>query len=80
MYLDSRDDQTYDLVLETPLHAWANVSVHFLKDPAFELAPTHIEDKAPKEHTTSTDPEPCLKGSNPQKDLYSFGEPSTPLH
>ena len=80
MHLDSHDDQIDDLVLETPPHAFLDVSAHLLEDPTFELAPSYIEDKAPEEHTTSIDPKPCLKRSSPQKDPESFAEPSTPLH
>ena len=72
MHSDSYDDQIDDLVLETPLHVLANVSAHLLEDPTFELDPTHIEVKAPEEHTTSADPEPYLKGSSLQKDPKYF--------
>ena len=80
MHLDSCDDQTDDLVFETPLCVLANVFSHLLEDPTFEPSTAHIEDKDPAEHTTSADPEPCIKGSSPKKYPDSSGEPSTPLH
>ena len=80
MHSDSHDDQKDDRVLKSPLHALASVYARFLEDPTFELAPAHIEDKAPEEHITYDDPKPCLKGSSPKKYTESFAKKPTPLH